>query len=70
MEFLYFVFSDFWRFLGFLVLLSAVGGFFYKCWNRFLRHRSLLRLGYPPPHCDADGEFREDGEHCDTEGTV
>ncbi len=28
--------------------------------NRILRHRNIRLLGYPPPHCDADGDFRED----------
>ena len=27
-------------------------------------HRNIYKHGYPPPHCDADGDFREeeDGE--------
>jgi hypothetical protein len=27
--------------------------------NRILRHRNISKHGYPPPHCDADGDFRE-----------
>lgn len=28
--------------------------------NRILRHLNIRKHGYPPPHCDADGDFRED----------
>lgn len=27
--------------------------------NRPLRHKTLRKLGYPPPHCDADGDFKK-----------
>lgn len=26
--------------------------------NRICRHKNILRHGYPPPHCDADGDFK------------
>lgn len=26
--------------------------------NRILRHRNIRKHGYPPAHCDADGDFR------------
>lgn len=29
--------------------------------NRILRHRNIHKHGYPPPHCDADGDFKERG---------
>lgn len=25
--------------------------------NRILRHMNIRKLGYPPAHCDADGDF-------------
>lgn len=25
--------------------------------NRILRHWNIHKHGYPPPHCDADGDF-------------
>lgn len=28
--------------------------------NRPLRHWNIRKHGYPPPHCDADGDFRVD----------
>jgi hypothetical protein len=27
-------------------------------WNRFWRHFNIRKHGYPPPHCDADGDFK------------
>ena len=27
--------------------------------NRILRHWNIHKHGYPPPHCDADGDFKE-----------
>lgn len=27
--------------------------------NRIMRHMNIRKHGYPPPHCDADGDFRE-----------
>jgi hypothetical protein len=27
--------------------------------NRILRHWNIRKHGYPPPHCDADGDFKE-----------
>jgi hypothetical protein len=26
--------------------------------RRVLRHLNIRKHGYPPPHCDADGDFR------------
>ena len=36
---------------------SAVLHFFFKCWNRLMRHLSVRKHGWPPPHLDADGDF-------------
>ena len=43
--------------------------FFFLCWitlqasstiiNRILRHWNIRKHGYPPVHCDADGDFKE-----------
>lgn len=30
--------------------------------NRILRHWNIRKHGYPPAHCDADGDFRPDEE--------
>src|SRR5574340_1273215 len=41
-------------FLACLVIDTA-----FRCWNRLLRVMTMRKLGYPPPHCDADGDFKE-----------
>lgn len=30
--------------------------------NRLLRYRNIQKFGYPPAHCDADGDFKNDGD--------
>jgi hypothetical protein len=32
----------------------------FKMWNRLLRHLNIRKQGWPPPHCDADGDFKPD----------
>ncbi len=58
-----------------VVLLYAVvvtvSTMIFRSWNRFLRHLNIRAKGWPPPHLDADGDFRplsdpkedEDDEH-------
>jgi hypothetical protein len=29
-----------------------------KLGNRIIRHFNIRKVGYPPPHCDADGDFK------------
>jgi hypothetical protein len=31
--------------------------------GRCLRHFTLSKHGYPPPHCDADGDFKEKDDY-------
>ena len=31
-------------------------------WYRFWRHFNLMKHGYPPEHCDADGDFKQTKE--------
>ena len=30
--------------------------------NRVLRHWNIHKHGYPPPHCDADGDFKKEAK--------
>lgn len=32
------------------------------CINRPLRHMNIRKHGWPPAHCDADGDFNEDDD--------
>ena len=56
-EFLKFVFSNFWMWLGFVIIVGMVLNFIFKVYNRGLRHRNIMKHGYPPEHCDADGDY-------------
>lgn len=57
MEVIKFIFSDFWIWVGFTLILSGIGNFIFKIYNRTLRHGNIRKHGYPPEHCDADGDF-------------
>lgn len=63
-EFLYFMFSDFWIFWGMIILIGLVIGVPAKLimflYNRSLRFFILRKHGYPPAHCDADGDHIEE----------
>jgi len=58
-EFLKYVFGNFWMWLGFVIIFGMILNFFFKVYNRALRHRTLMKYGYPPEHCDADGSFTQ-----------
>ncbi len=62
LDILKFVLSDFWIFIGFYLILNCILYYFinliFKIYNRTLRHRNILKYGYPPAHCDADGDFK------------
>jgi hypothetical protein len=30
----------------------------FKTWNRLIRHLNIKACGWPPPHLDADGDFK------------
>lgn len=60
MEFIKFMFSDFFIFLGMLIILSGIGSGVLFMWNRMWRHWNIRKHGYPPPHCDADGDFKKE----------
>ena len=42
---------------AFVVL--AVANVIRIMWNRFWRHLNIRKHGYPPPHCDADGDINK-----------
>ena len=44
-------------FLG-LIILSIIGSLV-NLVNRIMRHWNIHKHGYPPPHCDADGDFKK-----------
>lgn len=43
----------------------------FKIWNRFMRHLNIRKHGWPPAHCDADGDFKpEDDSDDDSENAA
>ena len=59
-EFIEFMFSGFWVFFGHLILISMILTFTFEIYNRIFRHWNIRKHGYPPEHCDADGDFKEE----------
>ena len=44
------------------VVFNIPTNFVFKCWNRWLRSRNIKNHGWPPPHLDADGDFKKEPE--------
>jgi hypothetical protein len=59
--------GGFWHFCGYWIMIAMIFGIPAKVLmfaiNRPLRHYTLRKLGYPPSHCDADGDFKQDKEN-------
>lgn len=51
--------SPFLTFFIALIVGQFLIAFFCNLPNRILRHRNIRMHGYPPEHCDADGDFRK-----------
>lgn len=51
-----------WVTIVMLIALYIITRFIFRIFNRILRHRNIMKHGYPPPHCDADGDFKEETE--------
>lgn len=51
--------SGFWSFVGYYLILALIANLIANMWNRFWRHFNIRKHGYPPEHCDADGDFPE-----------
>lgn len=65
-EVLEIMFRSFWTFLGFALLIEFLCTVLFKCWNRFLRMLNIRAHGWPPAHCDADGDFKPPSDRSDT----
>ena len=55
-ELLKFLLSDIAIFFGFLIILAAISNFITKLYALTLRYFTIRKHGYPPEHCDADGD--------------
>lgn len=54
--------SPFLTFFLVLIVGEVIVRIFVGLPNRILRHLNIRKHGYPPSHCDADGDFKEDKE--------
>jgi|GEM_PF-1176381 hypothetical protein len=63
--YLSYAFSGFWPFCG-AFLLAVLGAslaaypfrIVFLVWNRLMRHLNIRARGWPPPHLDADGDWK------------
>jgi hypothetical protein len=66
MRLIEFTFQGFWHFIGMVIVIELVFINTLKLikfiWNRFWRHWTIRKHGYPPAHCDADGDLKEEEE--------
>ena len=62
MEYLKFAFQGPFIFIGVCILLGIGSETIIRIWNRFWRHWTMMKHGYPPEHIDADGDFKKDHE--------
>ena len=40
----------------------VIGQLILKMWHMFIRYLIIRKHGYPPPHCDGDGDFKKEIE--------
>jgi len=63
----YAVSHGFWVWLGIVLLitipLNGLYNFIFRVYNRKLRFKHMEDHGYPPAHCDADGDFHKKEEN-------
>lgn len=45
-----------------LIVLAIIQSMLAMCINRPLRHMNIRKHGWPPIHCDADGDFKEEDD--------
>jgi hypothetical protein len=57
MEALRFVFSSFWIWLGFVLILYIPIEAIVKIISRLIRRSMITKQGWPPVHLDADGDW-------------
>jgi len=45
-----------------LITLALIDAILRYCINRPLRHANIRKHGWPPEHCDADGDFKKEDD--------
>lgn len=59
-QFLNFTFQGFWTFVGMVILIGMPLNFLNAIITLLIRHRTIRKHGYPPAHCDTDGDFKKE----------
>lgn len=58
--------GGFWKFCGYWIMITVIlvipAKLIIVAINRPLRHWTIRKHGYPPAHCDADGDFKDESE--------
>ena len=54
--------SPFLSFFLAAIISSIIHCLLAYCINRPLRHMNIRKHGWPPPHCDADGDFKSEDD--------
>ena len=61
--------GGFCRFIGYFLMVAIIINLpvrlLYILINRPLRHWNIRKHGYPPAHCDADGDFKPEKDEDD-----
>jgi len=57
MDFLQFIFKSFWNYFGFVILLGMIIQLIKTLWDRLLGYFIIRKHGYPPEHCNANGDI-------------
>jgi len=54
--------SGFWQFVGGMCILSLIlhygANLILQIVHKSIRQKTIMKQGYPPPHCDGDGDFK------------
>lgn len=67
-EILDFIFTNFWIWLGSMILFYILTRFIVGLINTFMYHRTIRKIGYPPAHCAKEELFnaiKEEKEQTD-----
>lgn len=51
-------FSGFWEFIGIWILVTIPFALIRSIWIRLMRMIMVNKHGWPPPHLDADGDWK------------
>ncbi len=54
-DILKFILSDFWVFVGFIIVLTTMNELIKYIWESFWGYLNVWKHGYPPEHCDSLG---------------